>query len=327
MRRNRSSALAALLFAAVSTPAISKPVLDSAAEQPSRPLTILEYRERLATAVAQLRPGATILRVDERTLKIVEEGQTESQINIENGFNSYIADPAALEIIIGRYAKLAMTSEKSTESVDQLVIIVRPSDYLSSLVTSSLAKTSPDKLIAPRPMAGDLSFFLAVDSPETIRTASTDDLERWQLKEAAAWDRAAANIRSRLGEFTVGPIEGQPDSATAIGAESGLAPISCSGENPQGLESQIVLVVSRDAYIFGVPSEPDSMRRFWATAKAFTSGAAHGVLDGVEKRVDAHLRRLGLGLGHARLRTAQHNIAFPTGESCWRVNQSQTSAA
>jgi hypothetical protein len=230
--------------------------------------------------VARLRPGAKVLRVDERTLKIVEQGRVETQINIENGFASYLANPAALEIIVARHAKLATAPETAGESVDQLVIIVRPSDYL---ISSGLTKTGPDKsnkFIAPRPMAGDLSFFLAIDSPETIRTASTDDLARWRLEEGAAWERATSNIRARMGELAMGPLEGQPNGATAIGAESGLAPsllaepMSCSTEHPAGVEGQIVLVVSRDAYIFGVPSDSDSMRRFWDTAKALTAAPA-----------------------------------------------------
>lgn len=269
-----------LLLAATSTPASATPASSLAAVAPNRQLTILEYRERLAEAVAQLRPSATIMRVNERTLKILEEGRDETQINIENGFNSYLADPAALDSIVARYAKLSIAMDATGESVDQLVIIVRPSDYL---ISSGLTKAGPDKankLIAPRPMAGDLSFFLAVDSPETIRTASTDDLERWRLDEASAWDRAASNIRSRMGGIAMGPLEDQPDSATAIGAESGLAPslladpVSCSLKHPKGNGRQVVLVVSRNAYIFGVPSDRDSMRRFWGTAKALTRAPA-----------------------------------------------------
>lgn len=106
-------------------------------------------------------------------------------------------------------------------------------------------------------MAGDVSFYLAVDAPNSIRTVGPSDLKRWGIDEAQAWRTGVKNIKARIGPLGVIHL-GDESGASGLAADSGLAPsiladaTLCSPEHPDGMNSQIVLVYARDMFLFAV---------------------------------------------------------------------------
>ena len=176
--------------------------------------------------------------------------------------------PALLLTLAAAAAPAAASNADAT--LDQLVVIVRPSNPPAA---GGAPATDPAKAVPPRPFAGDLALFLAVDSPGAIRLAVPADLARWHLDAAAAWDRARINIKARIGELQQIRL-GDANGPDGIGAASGLAPSllatdeACSPAQPDGIAGQVVLLVSRDSYIFGTPADPQSMARFWGAARS-----------------------------------------------------------
>jgi hypothetical protein len=130
------------------------------------------FRDRLIAAIqtATHRP-TTIL--DERFRATRADG-TELTVIINNAYAQHQADPSGLEAVVARFTRMLDAPGDDGATVDRLVVIVRPIDYLKQSVQPG-AKL--DNFIPARPMAGDLSLFLAVDARQTIRLAGPKDLK------------------------------------------------------------------------------------------------------------------------------------------------------
>jgi len=256
-RRLRSIALLAWLFAS--------PVM-------AAPQSISEFRDRMAAAAVAATTGQTEV-VDKGAFKLKRAGADELQINVDNAYARYLEAPDDIDGIIELYVRTMLDADIATGDLAQLIVIVRPVDYFPGSNKRAAAQPPANRPIQSRPMAGDLTYLLAIDSPTTIRTATTDDLARWQIDAATAWNRATANIKARMGPL-VSIRLGDSNGATGIGADSGLAPSMladsnfCGAAAPDGSpKGVVVLVISRESFLFGVPADAGSMQLFWAATK------------------------------------------------------------
>lgn len=208
--------------------------------------------------------------VDERTFTTKSSDGTDLTVSIDNAYSDYINAPARLDDIIGVFVTTLDQARNTNESVDQLVVIVRPSDYL---VRSLPPGASLAAFVGSRPLAGDLSLYLAVDSPTALRTAIMDDLRRWKIDEAKAWSIGTSNLKARIGPLSVVHF-GDANGPTGWGADSGLAPSMladpdvCGPTAPEWLNRMIVLVLTRDTLLFALPDDKHQTTEFWAAAKA-----------------------------------------------------------
>lgn len=243
-------------------------LLTAAASPPKDTLTPAEFRDRIAAVVAA---GQKVQTIDERTFRTKAANGTELTISIDNAYHDYRAAPERLDELVTRFAEVFQERGLAgKEPIGQLVVIVRPSNYL---VLSLPPGSSLESFVPGRPMAGDLSYFLAVDSPNSIRTAAKSDLARWGIDEAAAWQKAVSHIKERVGPLGIVRL-GDDKGPSGLAASSGLAPsiladpALCSQERaPNGSDGQIVLLYARDMFLFAIPSDADGTRRFWRVAK------------------------------------------------------------
>ncbi len=234
------------------------------------PLTAVQFRDLFAVRAEKVIQNPTTM-IDERTFKTISSDGTELTINVENAYAAYLGDEAKLEDVIERYLATLVSSQKTAmEALDQLVVIVRPTDYIKR---SLQVGSSSDNFIAPRDFAGDLSIFLAVDSPISLRSASPDDLKRWKIDEPSAWKRALDNHQARVGPIRFVRL-GNETGAQGVGADSGLAPSMlaqpslCSEQKPSGISNQIVLLYSKDIFLFALPADEQMMTTFWSVVKS-----------------------------------------------------------
>lgn len=232
------------------------------------PLSPSAFRDRLAASMTA-ETGFPAKPVDDRTFVTKNGEGTELTIFIDNAYQQYLSQPEQLDAVIQRFTAV-FTAKEQTAGLDQLTVIVRPSDYLTQTLSAGASLAS---FPAPRPLAGDLSTFLAVDSLETVRIANIEDLTRWGLTEEQAWIRAVGSIKVRVGPLGFAQLEGEPNSSALV-ADSGLAPsvladpAFCGPEKRDGLDGAIVLLMSRDALLFGFPKEKASIESFWRVAKS-----------------------------------------------------------
>jgi hypothetical protein len=242
----------------------------AAAPVVAAPLDIRGFRDRVAAAW-QARSGKPVTIFDDGAFTGTMPDGSDVRVNVDNAYDRYRADPTALDAVIDSFVTtLSATFDDSGGGLDQLVIIIRPADYL---VRTLGQKQNMENFLPAEPLAGDLAQFLAVDSVQALRTASTDDLARWKIDLPTAWSRARANIRVRIGPIAMFRL-GDERGAAGMSAESGLAPSLlatdefCSRKAPRGIDGQVVLLLSRDDFLFGIPSDRAGMTHFWeATAK------------------------------------------------------------
>jgi hypothetical protein len=244
-------------------------VLVVAAPVAASPISIAAFRDQMAAALSK-RFTTTITPVGTTAFDAKMPDGSNLRVNVDNAYQQYLMAPAEIDAVIVKYIGVfAEANGADSATIDQLVVIVRPTNYLTE---NAAPGADLSKMLPPRPLAGDLSLFLAVDSPTAIRSAARDDLVRWRIDLPEAWKRAVPNIAVRIGALQMLRVNDE-SGASGYGGESGLAPsllataTACSPENPDGIAGQIVLVVSRDVFLYGVPSDPESMLRFWRSAK------------------------------------------------------------
>lgn len=233
------------------------------------PLSPSAFRERFAAAVTEA-SGRPTVRVDERTFATKLANGTDVTVSIDNAYVEYQADPSRLVAILAKYSEVLLRSGQiPSEPLERLVVIVRPTDYIRRSLppSASLANFVPS-----RPMAGDLSFFLAVDSEQSIRSAVVADLARWKIDEATAWRRAIANLEDRIGP--VAPTHlGSEAGAFGFGAASGLAPSLLAdpmlcGPATKDMNGQLVLLYTRDMFLLADPKDEVMTKKFWSAVDA-----------------------------------------------------------
>lgn len=211
-------------------------------------LTPAQFRDRLAEAVAAITHKPTRI-VDERTFKATGTDGTEVTLFIDNSYNLYLASPEDLEPLVERFARVMATPADEAPGVDKLVLIVRPSDYLEGLPVETDAEHAP---VPGKPLAGDLSVFLAIDAPETIAIATAGDLARWKIDADTARSLALLNLRRRIG--TIQSAELEKDQAEAWTAESGLASglladARFCGQTDSRWEGKVAFLAERDVVL------------------------------------------------------------------------------
>lgn len=233
-------------------------------------LTPVQFRDAFAARAAVAFKHSTVV-VGEQTFTTKSLKGDDVTIVTENAYALYLKDPSKLENVLELFTtSLIQSQTPDVAKIEQLVIIVRPSDYITRSVGPD---ASLESFITPRPLAGDLSFFLAVDSPVNIRSASPSDLKLWKIDESMAWQLAESNLKSRIGPIAIAHL-GDETGASGITADSGLAPSLmadprfCSATSPNGISSQIILLYGRDMILFAVPSDLDMTAKFWKTAKS-----------------------------------------------------------
>ena len=235
-------------------------------------LSPVAFRDRLEAAVTAI-THQPVANLDDRTFRTKQVSGTELTVSIDNVYPLYQADPSSLDAIVSRYAGVLAAPVQEGATLDQLVVIVRPSDY----ITRSLPPgASTANFLPPRPMASDLSLFLAIDAPDTIRPAGPADLRRWNIDVAEAWRRAVVNIKQRIGPLQPTRL-GNERGAVGFGAASGLAPSMladpsvCGPTAQNGIRGQLVLLYARDMFLYADPTDTAMTSLFWSVVKAETA--------------------------------------------------------
>lgn len=163
-----------------------------------------EFRMELRDAIVRLAPKAKVKTVDEDTLYVVAPGSKPkdgSSIFVGNAYGRYLNQPDALETIIGQMARMALEDDKfAAMTQDNLVVLIRPVDYV--------AQPGFEKIkFLTRPFAGDFIQIVAVDGEETFQMAPADQITPLFPDEAAAWARAEANTRMKMGRMEIDTLE------------------------------------------------------------------------------------------------------------------------
>lgn len=163
-----------------------------------------EFRLELRDAIVKLAPKAKVEMVDDDTLRVVPPGSKPkdgSSIFIGNAYDRYLNQPDALETIVGQMARLALEKDQFAKvTQDNLVVLIRPVDYVTQPGFEKFK-------FLTRPFAGDFIQLIAVDGKETFQMTDADQIRSLFPDDEAAWARADANTREKMGRMEIDTLE------------------------------------------------------------------------------------------------------------------------
>lgn len=184
----------------------------------AEPLTPVQFRNQTRAAVERLAPGAKVRVVDERTLRVKLPGDgpnDELQMMLDGAYDRYLDNPDARDAIIEQMVRvLVSTNAPPVVTQDNVVILLRPSDYLLSSDLGAIKALT-------RPFGEGFMEIVALDIGETFRVVGVEDLRPLGKDLDTIWRRAAANTRAKNAVYDVGPLTA---GAWTISSESSLAP-------------------------------------------------------------------------------------------------------
>lgn len=149
------------------------------------------FAERALVQFQQALPQATFALEPSDPLQINVSGHPEwdeAALNLHRVFGyCQTIDAQTCDAELARLV-IALTAQVNAASQSDLRIIVRDAAYWSYAV--ALADKNGEVPVH-RQIGDDLFAILAIDSPETIRVATSGDLQEFGVDEAEAWQRAA----------------------------------------------------------------------------------------------------------------------------------------
>jgi len=163
-----------------------------------------EFRLELRDAIHRLSPKAKIEMVGDDALRVVPPGSKPddgASLFIGNAYQRYLNKPELLETIVGQMARSALgDSDQAAVTPESLVVLIRPKDYVT-------APGAEKVKMLTRPFAGDFIEIIAVDGEETFTMPSADKVTPLFPDVAAAWARADANTRAKMGRMEIDTLE------------------------------------------------------------------------------------------------------------------------
>lgn len=205
------------------------------------------YVERVTAAV----PGATVTRSGDLSLSIATPATGEAgamQINLDRAYSEYTAVPDQLDVILGRWVRIATTPPESAQMPERIVSVVRTQEHVIGY-TRALTRDGVEPRLVWRPLVGDLVEMIAFDSPDAIQLGTEDSLRDLNITPEQAWALAPQNLPARLGALT---HETVAPGIVWVGGGNGLAPSVLTNAQwcaaPENANA-LYLVVDRDAFL------------------------------------------------------------------------------
>ncbi|WP_168075553.1 hypothetical protein [Caulobacter sp. SSI4214] len=202
----------AVMLSLVSSVVIASPVS-------ANPLSLLEFRALVRSAVEKRLPGAQIQEIDDRTLGVTPPGGgqgDEIKMMVEGAYGRYLNDPMSRDAVIDQLVRVTSTLNTiPAAKPDNVVILLRPSDYLANSGLGEIKALT-------RPFSEGFIEVIAVDVGETFRVGEADEVTKIFKNRDAIWARASENTRARNTRFDVEPLGN--GGVWAISSDSSLAP-------------------------------------------------------------------------------------------------------
>lgn len=220
-------------------------------------LTMTDFRSRVAAEIHRQYPQAKIEAAGEGQLEIELPDHGGGSLRLDRAYALYQGNPRELDNLVRvLVASLAPAPPLTAEA---LVVLARP---------TALSRAEASPLF--RPLAGDLSLFVAVDRPDSYAIVSADELRAaLKLGDAAIWTRAIANTVAKLPR-NLRLTAGQPtEISTENGLASSLLAIDAFWDSPELSRSGAVVVtpLARDVILVAPLSDTASVERLRALMK------------------------------------------------------------
>lgn len=214
------------------------------------PLTPVQFRDATIAAVLELNPDIVVHVENDLSFTVRRPDGSEQQVNLDYGYQRYVADPSALEPILDRWSRLAAQGPEFAQMPERIVAILRPRQFVDDY-QAAIDRAPPEhrSRLVSRPFAGDLLEVLVFDSAETVEYVTERALRDIGVTPEQAWALAPQNLPQRIGEMHISDIGyggALISSSNGLGPSALTMPEACSG--PDALH-YVFIVVERDAYL------------------------------------------------------------------------------
>jgi len=156
-------------------------------------LSKTQFRDRFIQEVHQIAPTTAVKVISAEQVELSKPGGETVNSYLFNAYREYLKDPAALDVLVERYAKLAVAGMQPAAAIQikDLVILIRPRDYIAF----------GNKAKVVRPLAGDLVQVIAINSPESFQIPTLEQLSKsLGSPDDKLWDRALENTKALIGD-------------------------------------------------------------------------------------------------------------------------------
>lgn len=219
-------------------------------------LTETEFRDRVISKIKDADDNKCfkLLEPSYFTMSDKGEGCEDQFISTFNTYNNYSASPEDLDFFVDRFVKVAVFAEEQEDAdivKSQLAVILRHKDYLEAIQLG----VEQGQTFYHKPYAGDLLAILAVNYPESLAMASSDQLEHLNLNEEQLWKAAEHNLKTIYNDMIIELIDG----VSVYDAESGLATGHLWNRTCDETD-YFAFVVDRNVYLFAEASNEKGLQ-------------------------------------------------------------------
>jgi hypothetical protein len=157
-----------------------------------RTLSKAQFRDRYIQRIHQIAPDVIVKVTSAEQVELSKAGAEPVSSYLFNAYGEYLKDPASLDSMIERYARLAIASMQPAGAVQlaDLVILIRPHAYLDVLPAERVT----------RPLAEDLVEVVAINNPESFQIPTLAQLSKsLGAPDDKLWRRALENTKVLMG--------------------------------------------------------------------------------------------------------------------------------
>lgn len=172
------------------------------------------FERRVAADITRTYPGARVKPREDRAIAVQLPNGEEFSYSLARAYALYEGTPSELPTIVGNL--VSSLGEKPPAALNNLVVLVRPTRQPPG------QKVEASQRVLQRPLAGNLSAYVAEDRPDSYAIAKAEVLAaQLRIDEASIWEAALENTRRKL-DFQQAPL--RIGRIAELRTEDGLAP-------------------------------------------------------------------------------------------------------
>lgn len=233
------------------------------------------FVKRLMAVLREAKPDLKAT-YDEKKFRILLQEGGDHSINLQNVYREYCDSPREdRDAHLHRIARAALSFAKDVpedfeDARYDLLPCLRSAFTLEHIRLQRLCDgAAPGPDIPHQTVADELAFYLVYDFPESMRSVSGEDLERWGVSLYEAMEVAMENLRERdmsvaaIGESVYVSIGGDPYDPSRLMDSEFLEQFELEGD-------PVAIVSSADTFILGGSEDEGGLEAMAALVEQFS---------------------------------------------------------
>lgn len=187
-------------------------------------LTKEQFEARYVEAIRKEDPKAQVRVLSPDEVEVKWSNGGENRAFMGNNYARYVQQPEGLDHFLAQMVRLSHSPPDSAQTADQLVILVKPIQFIESANALRSGGTGKDKGPSlTRPLTDDLIEVVAFDMPEAYMYPPKSSLtEKFGSEEQGIWRKAEENTRRVIGSVSAQSI--RPGIMLVVATDPNISP-------------------------------------------------------------------------------------------------------